>query len=1079
MAGGDETNKMTTGEVSVGNEKKSIDGDDTMNPQQRPPREQPQPRPQPQPSSSSPSSDVIRSLSLLDPMIQFLTRATGQTVVPLSNLQSSFPGGISRLSQLVPSDDMFRLIELGILQIEASRPSSSEPASSNVDATQAMDEETNDWKIAFVRQWTDPRSIISNGDDDDAGSDPTESSTRMWTFKIGFPSGEVDKKLCGSTKTAAKRRMVVLKQRLKQKQQQQQQTNKQDSGKTARGNSSSNDDGNQDDKPPPNSGKQQNVGKKNWTLPQDMSNDVDGETAEENSKEPELLESEKEAHEALSKLLGLEQHQKETKQTTERSPSTTNNFSLPSSSSSSSSVASKIPTSILPRQVSYAGSHPAQNVDFDRNEIVSSFHPSIRTAFLNHGTAVDQKLYTHQASAINSALDDEHTIVCTGTGSGKSLCFWIPVLQRAIVDGKKSLLIFPTKALAQDQLIKLQGILQRQEGQELSRQDTSDDDQDEPFLLKDHIYAATLDGDTPHSQRSLVCSTCNIILTNPDTLHCSILPNWNKQKYYKELLNEMKYVVIDEAHMYEGVFGAHVAMILARLYRVHSCCQFENLLANDDIESSSTPPSDINQNSSLVFLACSATLPHPEHHFRLLCCIPSNQPITVVTKDASPRGAKHFFVWNPPLLDEHGKSLGFVKWPKKTKKKGKLNKDQFSTAARITNIGKRKISGEYDGPIELSKATQEDEERKNNLRRKDVRRRHSAEETALLLARAVTMGVRCIAFCKTRCLVEWVYDRCIKVLKQSPKTEMLASLVDSYRGGYTKIKRREIEEKLFRNQLLGVVGTSALELGVDIGGVNLTLHCGFPSSHASLMQQAGRAGRGAAASSRASLAICICFNSPVDQHLHRHPSSLLSRGTSAQLSMPIYPGLVQGHLLCAGNEFPLAGDLTPSAIQSVERSPDNSLLTDHDLFGGGEVYEEALESLILQGSMVKEDVAAHRKKATVYKTHPSNKNAWSKVSIRSIENVNYDIVDITHPRQAGRTDGTHDEAAVLDNIPYSRVFYHAFRKWLYDYCSLHLYSLQLANGLISFYFFFFSIYRSGNQSDHNSRCNHCSSRANL
>jgi DEAD/DEAH box helicase domain-containing protein len=340
------------------------------------------------------------------------------------------------------------------------------------------------------------------------------------------------------------------------------------------------------------------------------------------------------------------------------------------------------------------------------------------------------------------------------------------------------------------------------------------------------------------------------------------------------------------------------------------------------------------------------------------------------------------------------------------------------------------LFGEYDGPIDLSQITQQEEERKNNLRRRDIRRRHSAEETALLLARSVTMGVRCIAFCKTRCLVEWVYDRCIHALKQSPRTEKLVSLVDSYRGGYTRIKRREIEEKLFKNQLLGVVGTSALELGVDIGGVNLTLHCGFPSSHASLMQQAGRAGRGAAASSQPSLAICVCFNSPVDQHLHRHPSSLLSRGTSVQLSMPIYPGLVQGHLLCAGNEFPLAGSLNASAIQSVERAPNISFLTDHDLFGGRAIYEEALTNLTLQGSMMREDVSTCGGKVSVYKTHPSIKNAWTNVSIRSIENVNYNIVDITHPKQAGRTNGIHDEAAVLDNIPYSRVFYHAFRKLL-------------------------------------------------
>jgi DEAD/DEAH box helicase domain-containing protein len=558
--------------------------------------------------------------------------------------------------------------------------------------------------------------------------------------------------------------------------------------------------------------------------------------------------------------------------------------------------------------------------------------------------------------------------------------------------GRKSLVLFPTKALAQDQLVKIQGILERN-----------------PKLATEHnVQVATLDGDTPHSQRALIVASCNIILSNPDTLHQSILPNW--KTLYKEWIRGLKYVVIDEAHMYEGVFGAHVAMILARLYRIR-CCSHDDVVENKD---------GTRNSSSLVFLACSATLAHPEHHFRLLCCIPAGQPVTVLTKDSSPRAAKHFFVWNPPLLDENGKSLGYVSWPKKKtnhrRKKPATDNSSSPSVLPLSSPPSPWIQTNpvyMDGPVELSWEPSEIEE-KNNLRRKDIRRRHSADETALLLALAVKRGVRCIAFCKTRCLVEWVYERCIAHLQQCPTSRDLVSKVDSYRGGYTKLKRREIEEKLFNNHLLGVVGTSALELGVDIGGVEVTLHCGFPSSHASLMQQAGRAGRGAAASHRPSLAICVCFNSPIDQHLHRHPSSLLNKGLSAPQSMPIYSGLVQGHLLCAGKESPLTGDLNASSIRSVERPPSAELLSDTDLFGSQKVYKEALESLMSQGSVSRETVCVFGGKSiSVYKTHPSIKFPWAKVSIRSIETVNYDIVDISHPMQANRMDGQHHEAAVM------------------------------------------------------------------
>jgi DEAD/DEAH box helicase domain-containing protein len=188
-------------------------------------------------------------------------------------------------------------------------------------------------------------------------------------------------------------------------------------------------------------------------------------------------------------------------------------------------------------------------------------------------------------------------------------------------------------------------------------------------------------------------------------------------------------------------------------------------------------------------------------------------------------------------------------------------------------------------------------------------RQHAAEETALLLARAVSRGVRCIAFCKSRNLVEWVYGKTLDALKKDSATAHLTEKVESYRGGYSMMERRKIEHRLFQNDVLGVVGTNALELGVDIGGIDLTLHCGYPSSYTSLLQQAGRAGRGKDKSRLdvPSLSIVVCFNSPSEQHIWRRPRSLLGKGFSAPNIIPFTGGLVQGHLLCASDEFPLTG----------------------------------------------------------------------------------------------------------------------------------------------------------------------------
>lgn len=240
------------------------------------------------------------------------------------------------------------------------------------------------------------------------------------------------------------------------------------------------------------------------------------------------------------------------------------------------------------------------------------------------------------------------------------------------------------------------------------------------------------------------------------------------------------------------------------------------------------------------------------------------------------------------------------------------------------------------------------------------RRRHAADETARLLALAVASGVRCIAFAKTRCLVELIYDKCISKLKQQEATSHLVEKVEIYRGGYTAEVRRHVENQLFQNKLIGVVGTSALELGVDIGGIDLTLHCGYPGSHTSLMQQAGRAGRGGQ-TDRPSFSVCICFNSPSEQYLWRNPKALLGNGVKGANSSCIPTealSLAQDHLLCAAAEFPLQQNFhsVTSCFFHFHNNPPEAAATvvsDCNLFGGPNIYEQAIAILCEKGLLCK------------------------------------------------------------------------------------------------------------------------------
>ncbi len=342
----------------------------------------------------------------------------------------------------------------------------------------------------------------------------------------------------------------------------------------------------------------------------------------------------------------------------------------------------------------------------------------------------------------------------------------------------------------------------------------------------------------------------------------------------------------------------------------------------------------------------------------------------------------------------NGNSTGSVFLPKPTKNKAmdsnsnpiqsspKLG-DEISESGFVEiSIGSRKISrkrkrqylNEGDDAVSLF-----------NHSTHFTRRRHSADETAYLLAKAIaTESVRCIAFCKTRMLVEWVYERCLAILKSDPKTLHLTSRVESYRGGYSADARRSIEDRLFKRELWGVVGTNALELGVDVGGIDLTLHCGYPGSLNSLLQQSGRAGRGKGSVTRSgecvpSCAVMVCFSSPSEQYLWRNPTSLLSRGVAAPPTLPINGSVVKGHILCAGEEFPLVGNRPVSCLLNEYGNTSGTISADCDLLGG-EVYHEEVEYLLQKGLLTRKTVNAITQdeeksmaavyEIEVYSTHP-------------------------------------------------------------------------------------------------------------
>ena len=451
-------------------------------------------------------------------------------------------------------------------------------------------------------------------------------------------------------------------------------------------------------------------------------------------------------------------------------------------------------------------------------------HTAVRDAFVSAGI---ERPYAHQVEAADLAHNGTNVIIATGTASGKSLGYLQPVLDAAVRGaaapsgrGSTTLYLSPTKALAADQLLSLRG------------------------LVLQGLRPTTYDGDTSREDRDWARRHANVLLTNPDMLHRSLLPGHQR---FSSVLKRLDFVVVDEAHRYRGVFGSHVSLILRRLLRLARY-----------------------YGASPTVIGASATAGDPAQVFSRLIGAPAH----AITDDASPRAAGRFVLWEPPLLPGYSPHE---------------SADPFAgIAAPLDNDDAPEAgAGEADS---LTAAAFSDA------------RRSSLAEAADLLTDTTCAGRRAIGFIASRrgteALASMVKDQVARV------DDSLVRTIAAYRGGYLPEERRLLESALRSGRLLTVASTNALELGIDISGLDAVIIAGWPGTLASLWQQAGRAGR----AGQEWIAVLVARDDPLDTFLVHHPDAIFDRTVDAVVIDPGNPYVLAGHLCAAAAEVPLTPD---------------------------------------------------------------------------------------------------------------------------------------------------------------------------
>jgi DEAD/DEAH box helicase domain-containing protein len=479
----------------------------------------------------------------------------------------------------------------------------------------------------------------------------------------------------------------------------------------------------------------------------------------------------------------------------------------------------------------------------------------IRQAFLKRGIA---RLYVHQHHAWALINGGSHTVIVTPTASGKSLCYNLPVLQAVVEAGQKALYLFPTKALAQDQVAEISALNQ---------------------CGNLGVRAYTFDGDTPGDARRAVRTRGDIVVSNPDMLHQGVLPHHTK---WAQFFESLRFVVIDEMHTYRGVFGSHMANLMRRLQRI---CRFYG-----------TQP---------VFILCSATIANPRDLAQRLV----GAEVEAIAESTAPRGAKSLLLWNPPVINPE---LGI----------------RASARSQTTRIA-----------------------------------RH-----------AVSAGLKTIVFAQTRLMVEVLTKYLKDRFDSDPRKP---ARVSAYRGGYLPQQRRQTEQRLRRDEVDCVVATSALELGVDIGSLDVCILNGFPGTIAGTWQRLGRAGR----RNRASLGVLVANSQALDQFMVRNPQFFIGASPEHARIAPDQLLILSDHIRCAAFELPFR---------------------DGEIFGQ-EPLRPFLEYLEEQGLLHHEAPNWH----WVADSYPAN-----SVSLRSVAEGNFVVIDISKGSQEVIAEVDYSSAAM-------------------------------------------------------------------
>lgn len=469
-----------------------------------------------------------------------------------------------------------------------------------------------------------------------------------------------------------------------------------------------------------------------------------------------------------------------------------------------------------------------------------------------------ERLYAHQAQAWEATRRGEHVAIVTPTASGKSLCYTLPVLSAAMTRQAKALYLFPTKALAQDQVAEL---LELNRAGELG------------------VKAFTFDGDTPGDARQAIRLHGDIVVSNPDMLHQAILPHHTK---WAQFFENLQYVVIDEIHTYRGVFGSHVTNVLRRLKRI---CAFYG--------------------ASPQFILCSATIGNPQAHAQALI----EERVHAITESGAPTGDKHVLLWNPPVVNA---DLG-------------LRASARSQSNRIARI-------------------------------------------------AIKSGLKTLVFAQSRLMVEVLTKYLKDIFDHDPRKP---ARIRAYRGGYLPSERRQAERAMREGRIDGIVSTSALELGVDIGSLDVVILNGYPGSVAATWQRFGRAGR----RQRPCLGVLVASSQPLDQYVVRHPDFFADAPPEHARTAPDQPLILFDHIRCAAFELP---------------------------FNAGEPFGP-VDPLVYLEALAESEVV-HREGDRwewIADSYPAN-----AVSLRSVADGNFVVVDRTDGKQTIIAEVDHSAAAL-------------------------------------------------------------------